>query len=179
MDVVKKNVTALRGRIEVESQMGMGTTIRIHLPLTLAIIDGFMVGVGLSTFVIPLNRILECVALPTDTQDHEYMNLRGEVLPLIRLRSLFDINAEPSPRENVVIVEYAGNKAGFIVDRLLGEFQTVIKPLSKLFVHIKGVAGSTILGNGKVALILDVASLVSFVENKRPTGTQSISYSPN
>jgi two-component system chemotaxis sensor kinase CheA len=179
MDVVKKNVTALRGRIEVESQMGMGTTIRIHLPLTLAIIDGFMVGVGLSTFVIPLNRILECVALPTDTQDHEYMDLRGEVLPLIRLRSLFDINAEPSPRENVVIVEYAGNKAGFIVDRLLGEFQTVIKPLSKLFVHIKGVAGSTILGNGKVALILDVASLVSFVENKRPTGTQSISYSPN
>jgi two-component system chemotaxis sensor kinase CheA len=79
----------------------------------------------------------------------------------------------------VVIVEYAGNKAGFIVDRLLGEFQTVIKPLSKLFIHIRGVAGSTILGNGKVALILDVASLVSFVENKRPTGTQSLNYSPN
>lgn len=176
MDVVKRNVTALRGRIEVDSQMGIGTTIRIHLPLTLAIIDGFMVGVGHSTFVIPLNRILECVALPADTQNHEYMDLRGEVLPLIRLRTLFDINAERSQRENVVIVEYAGNKAGFIVDRLLGEFQTVIKPLSKLFVNIKGVAGSTILGSGKVALILDVASLVSFVENKRSTAPQGLNH---
>ncbi len=167
MDVVKRNVTALRGRIEIESQIGLGTTLRIHLPLTLAIIDGFMVGVGYSTFVIPLNRIMECVALPADIEQHEYMDLRGEVLPLIRLNALFEIKKQPSKRENVVIVEYAGKKAGMIVDRLQGEFQTVIKPLSKLFAHIKGVAGSTILGNGKVALILDVASLVAFVENKR------------
>ncbi len=176
MDVVKRNITALRGRIEIDSQMGVGTTIRIHLPLTLAIIDGFMVGIGLSTFVIPLNRILECVALPADTQNHEYMDLRGEVLPLIRLRTLFDIQAECVQRENVVVVESAGNKAGFIVDHLLGEFQTVIKPLSKLFVHIKGVAGSTILGNGKVALILDVPTLVDFVESKSAAVTQSLGH---
>ncbi|MGZ4959224.1 MAG: chemotaxis protein CheA [Methylomonas sp.] len=175
MDVVKRNVTDLRGRIEVESQAGIGTTLRIHLPLTLAIIDGFMVGVGPSTFVIPLDRILECVALPEDTGDRGYVDLRGEVLPLIRLRPLFDIGGEPPRRENIVVVEYDGSKAGFIVDRLLGEFQTVIKPLSSLFAHIKGVAGSTILGNGKVALILDVATLVEFVGSKHMTLPPSLS----
>lgn len=175
MDVVKRNVTALRGRIEVESQIGVGTTMRIHLPLTLAIIDGFMVGVGTSTFVIPLDQILECVALPDGTGKREYVDLRGEVLPLIRLRPLFDINCEPPRRENIVVVEYAGNKAGFIVDRLLGEFQTVIKPLSKLFVHIKGVAGSTILGSGKVALILDVPTLMEFVSSKNTLVPPSLS----
>ncbi|WP_150048014.1 MULTISPECIES: chemotaxis protein CheA [Methylomonas] len=173
MDVVKRNVTALRGRIEVESQLGLGTTMRIHLPLTLAIIDGFMVGVGSSTFVIPLDRILECVALPEDTEDREYVDLRGEVLPLIKLRQLFEIEGETPKRENIVVVEYAGNKAGLIVDQLLGEFQTVIKPLSKLFTHIKGVAGSTILGSGKVALILDVATLLDFVSVKAQAAISS------
>jgi len=173
MDVVKRNVTALRGRIEVESQLGLGTTMRIHLPLTLAIIDGFMVGIGSSTFVIPLDRILECVALPEDTEDREYVDLRGEVLPLIKLRQLFEIEGDPPKRENIVVVEYAGNKAGLIVDQLLGEFQTVIKPLSKLFTHIKGVAGSTILGSGKVALILDVATLLDFVSVKAQAAISS------
>lgn len=176
MDVVKRNVTALRGQIEVESQIGVGSTMRIHLPLTLAIIDGFMVGVGSSTFVIPLNRILECVALPTDIGNHEYVDLRGEVLPLIRLRPLFDIEGESPKRENIVVVEYADNKVGFIVDRLLGEFQTVIKPLSKLFAHIKGVAGSTILGSGKVALILDVPTLVEYVDSKNLTAPPGLSH---
>ena len=176
MDVVKRNVTALRGRIEVESQLGIGATMRIHLPLTLAIIDGFMVGVGQSTFVIPLDRILECVALPDDAGEREYVDLRGEVLPLIRLRPLFDIGGEPPRRENIVVVEYDSNKAGFIVDRLLGEFQTVIKPLSKLFAHIKGVAGSTILGSGKVALILDVPTLVDFAEGKHAAVLQNLGH---
>ena len=166
MDVVKSNVNALRGSIEVDSQQGLGATIRIYLPLTLAIIDGFMVGVGDSTFVIPLDRILECVALPKNVEKREYMDLRGQVLPLIRLRNLLDINGPPSRRENVVIVEYAGNKAGLIVDKLLGEFQTVIKPLGKLFAHIKGLAGSTILGNGKIALILDVSTLIGLIDRK-------------
>lgn len=174
MDVVKRNVTALRGRIEVESQMEVGTTMRIHLPLTLAIIDGFMVGVGDSTFVIPLDRILECVALPVEVGKREYVDLRGEVLPLIRLRSMFNINGAPPRRENIVVVEYGGNKAGFIVDKLQGEFQTVIKPLSKLFTHVQGVAGSTILGNGMVALIVDVPTLVEFVANKQINALQSL-----
>ncbi|MCQ8103973.1 chemotaxis protein CheA [Methylomonas sp. SURF-2] len=169
MDVVKRNVAALRGSIAVESHYGSGSTMRIHLPLTLAIIDSFMVCVGHSTLVIPLDKILECIALPTDTGEHDYMDLRGEVLPLVHLRPLFNIHGKEPQRKNVVVVEHAGIKAGFIVDRLLGECQTVIKPLGKLFTHIKGVAGSTILGNGKVALILDVPTLVDYVQHKSAT----------
>jgi two-component system chemotaxis sensor kinase CheA len=101
------------------------------------------------------------------------MDLRGEVLPLIRLRELFAVEGEHPLRENVVVVEYAGSKAGFIVDQLLGEFQTVIKPLGKLFEHIKGLAGSTILGSGKVALILDVTSLISLVDRKQIVSAKS------
>jgi two-component system chemotaxis sensor kinase CheA len=179
MDVVKSNVTALRGSIEVDSQAGLGATIRIYLPLTLAIIDGFMVGVGESTFVIPLDRILECVALPKNVNTREYMDLRGQVLPLIRLGCLLNIDSKPSRRENVVVVEHAGNKAGIIVDRLLGEFQTVIKPLGKLFAHTKGIAGSTILGTGKIALILDVSALISLIDRKSATLPKNLSHQFN
>ena len=171
MDVVKRNVTALRGSIEVDSQIGIGTTIRIHLPLTLAIIDGFLVGVGQSTLVIPLDRVVECVALTTAADNRDYMDLRGGVLPLIRLGNIFNIADENDEqcRKNVVVVEHAGIKTGFVVDRLQGEFQTVIKPLGKLFDHIKGVAGSTILGNGKVALIVDVSTLIEFIDHQNLT----------
>ncbi len=172
MDVVKRNVAALRGRVDVESQLGVGTTIRIHLPLTLAIIDGFMVGIAQSTFVIPLDHILECVTLPHGNEHHNYMDLRGELLPLIHLQSVFNIPGAALPRKNVVVVEYAENKAGLIVDSLLGEFQTVIKPLGKLFAHLQGIAGSTILGNGKVALIIDVAKLLNFIQRKKTSVPQ-------
>ncbi|MGD0958197.1 MAG: chemotaxis protein CheA [Methylomonas sp.] len=162
MDVVKRNVMDLRGDIEVDSKPGFGSTIRIRLPLTLAIIDGFLVGVGKSAFVIPLDRVVECVELPPDTGLREYMDLRGEVLPFIRLQSLFGIDGEQAQRLNVVIVDVAGAKTGLVVDKLLGEFQTVIKPLGKLFSHVRGVGGSTILGSGEVALIIDVPDLVGF-----------------
>lgn len=164
MDVVKRNILALRGTVDVESQPGAGSVFRVRLPLTLAIIDGFQVGVGESSFVIPLDMILECVELTTAQyeagSDRDYINLRGEVLPLIRLRNLFDVSGKPARRENVVVVQYAGSKAGMVVDRLLGEFQTVIKPLGNIFNHVQGVGGSTILGNGEVALIIDVPGLV-------------------
>jgi two-component system chemotaxis sensor kinase CheA len=160
MDVVKRNVTALRGTIDVESRLGEGTTMRIRLPLTLAIIDGFLVGVGGATFVIPLDRVIECVELPATAVSKECMDLRGEVLPFIRLRSLFAVNGERPRRENVVVVQYAGAKVGLVVDSLMGEFQTVIKPLGRLFSHVQGIGGSTILGNGDVALIIDVPMLV-------------------
>ena len=161
MDVVKRNVTSLRGTIDVESRVGKGTTFRIRLPLTLAIIDGFLVEVGGATFVIPLDRVIECVELPPIGGRRECMDLRGEILPFLRLRSLFDVPGEPSRRENVVVVEYAGTKTGLVVDVLRGEFQTVIKPLGPLFAGVPGIGGSTILGNGDVALILDVPMLVS------------------
>jgi len=102
----------------------------------------------------------------TASADRHYINLRGEVLPFIRLRELFEVNGRPPRRENVVVVQYGGLKAGLVVDQLMGEFQTVIKPLGKIFSHIRGVGGSTILGNGQVALILDVPGLVQQVSSK-------------
>ena len=162
MDVVKKNITALRGSIEIESEEGQGSTFRIRLPLTLAIIDGFLVRVGGSDFVLPLDMVVECVELgQVDAQSsRHYVNLRGEVLPFVRLRELFESEGEHPKRENVVVVQYGANRAGLVVDELLGEFQTVIKPLGSLFRNVKGIGGSTILGSGEVALILDVPELV-------------------
>ncbi|MBB2946950.1 two-component system chemotaxis sensor kinase CheA [Actinoplanes lutulentus] len=161
MDVVKRNVTALRGSIEVETTRGIGTTIRIRLPLTLAIIDGFLVGVGPSSFIVPLDRVTECVELPPGPLGRDCMNLRGEVLPFIRLRQLFGIPGEPARRQNVVIVEQSGQRTGLVVDSLLGELQTVIKPLGVLFSRVRCISGSTILGNGEIALILDVGTLIA------------------
>ena len=166
MDVVKSNITALRGTVELDSQPGKGSTVRVRLPLTLAIIDGFQVAVNESSFVIPLDMILECVELDeinTSANEPDYMNLRGEVLPFIRLRGLFDLSGRPPKRENVVVVQCAGSKAGIVVDELMGELQTVIKPLGEIFNHLQGVAGSTILGDGEVALILDVSGLIQQV----------------
>lgn len=164
MDVVKRNIQALRGTVDIDSQEGVGTTTRIRLPLTLAIIDGFLVGVGDASFVVPLDMVLECLELSDadrkSSGDRNYINLRGEVLPYIRLRDQFEISGAGSRRENVVVVQYSGKKAGIVVDHLLGEFQTVIKPLGSVFRHLKGISGSTILGTGEVALIVDVPSLM-------------------
>ena len=143
----------------------MGATVTVRLPLTLAIIDGFLVGLGKSVFVIPLDMIEECVEFSVEP-GHDYTNLRGEVLPFIRLRELFDIEGEPARRESIVVVRYGGRKAGLVVDNLLGEFQTVIKPLGKVFAGARFLSGSSILGNGDVALILDMAALLAGVESE-------------
>ncbi len=164
MDVVKRNITALRGTIELESEPGRGTRVGIRLPLTLAIIDGFLVGVAQASYVVPLDMVQECVELSeTERQaahQRNFFNLRGQVLPLIFLRDHFSLPENRSRRENVVVVRSGGHLAGLVVDELHGEFQTVIKPLGKLFSLLRGVSGATILGNGSVALILDVAALV-------------------
>ncbi len=160
MDVVRRNIQSLRGTVDVATEMGVGTTFTIRLPLTLAIIDGFLVGVGRASYVIPLDMVVECIELQSDTADRDFLNLRGEVLPFVRIRDMFEIDGETPPRENIVVVQYAGQKAGIVVDQLMGEFQTVIKPLSVIFRHLRGIGGSTILGTGEVALILDVQALV-------------------
>ncbi|QEL65888.1 two-component system, chemotaxis family, sensor kinase [Oryzomicrobium terrae] len=160
MDVVKRNIQALRGRVDIHSEPGRGTRFAIRLPLTLAIIDGFLVGAGRASYVVPLDAVVECLELQLDSDARNVLNLRGEVLPFIRLRDLFGIEGERPVRENVVVVKVAGQKAGLVVDQLLGEFQTVIKPLGALFRHLRGIGGSTILGSGEVALILDVQALV-------------------
>lgn len=166
MDVVKRNITGLRGNIDVDSTEGVGTCVRIRLPLTLAIIDGFMVKVNDAVFVVPLDMIDECIEFSAEP-GHDYTNLRGEVLPFIRLRELFEMEGEPSRRQSIVVVRHAGQKAGLVVDALLGEFQTVIKPLGSMFSRVKCISGSTILGNGDVALILDVPALMQSDELTR------------
>jgi two-component system chemotaxis sensor kinase CheA len=159
MDVVKRNITALRGSVAIDSVAGAGTTITVRLPLTLAIINGFQVGVGRSIFVLPLEAIDECIEF-TSAAGHDFVNLRGQVLPFLRLRSLFGTQEPAVRRESIVVVRHAGQRAGLVVDTLLGEFQTVIKPLGKLLARTDYASGSSILGSGEVALILDVPALL-------------------
>lgn len=165
MDVVKRNITALRGSVDVKSEEGRGMTVTVRLPLTLAIINGFLVGLGKLVFVIPLDMIEECVEFSAEA-GHDYTNLRGEVLPFIRLRELFEVAGVAGRRQSIVVIKHAGQKAGLLVDTLLGEFQTVIKPLGKMFSRVDCISGSSILGNGEVALILDVAALFRTIEEK-------------
>ena len=162
MDVVKRNIAALRGDVEIRSAEGQGTTVSVRLPLTLAIINGFQVGVGKSVFVVPLDMVEECIEF-TAEPGHDYANVRGQVLPFVRLRDLFGVPGTSGARENIVIVKHGGIKAGLVVDALFGECQTVIKPLAKMFNRVKCISGSSILGNGEVALILDVALLMQKV----------------
>ncbi|TWI54851.1 two-component system chemotaxis sensor kinase CheA [Pseudomonas duriflava] len=174
MDVVKKNITALRGSVELDSVEGVGTTTRIRLPLTLAIIDGFLIGVGKASYVVPLDMVEECIELTSDQSSaarqsrSDYLDLRGDALPFVRLRELFAIDDEPPRRENVVVVNYAGNRAGLVVDQLMGEFQTVIKPLGKIFDNNRALGGFTILGSGSVALILSVPGMISAIAQRQP-----------
>lgn len=166
LDVVKRNIEALRGSVSVDSLFGQGTTVTIHLPLTLAIIDGFMVEAAQERYIIPLSMVEECVELDATERDissvEHYLNLRGEVLPYLRLGTFFNrtISRTKKPRESLVVVRYGKSKAGFVVDKLHGEYQTVIKPLGKLFQELKGISGATVLGSGNVALILDVQELI-------------------
>lgn len=171
MDVVKSSIEALRGTLDIESTYGQGSTMRLCLPLTLAIIDGFQVGVGGATFILPLDSVVECIELPAEAAQADYLNLRDQVLPFLRLRSLFDSSGDAPSQQNIVVVRFGGRQAGIAVDRLYGECQTVIKPLGRLFEKAAGISGSTILGSGEVALILDVAQLVQFAVavEKRPS----------
>ena len=164
MDVVKRNVETLRGSVEVESEPGKGTTLLLRLPLTLAIIDGFLVGVGNSCYVLPLETVMECVELPEEDQEkaerHSYVDLRGEALSLLWLRHVLGERRSSARRQNIVVIQFGKRRVGLVVDELLGEFQTVIKPLGELFTRLRGIAGSTILGSGEVAMILDVPDLI-------------------
>lgn len=170
MDVVRRQVDGLRGTVAIESRSGAGSTVTIRLPLTLAIIDGFVVGVGEETYVIPLDVVVECVELPMSecrrTEGRGMINLRGAALPYLRLRDLFSAAGEPSRREKVVVVTHHGCQAGLVVDDLFGERQAVIKPLNKLFHGVPGISGATILGDGRVALILDVPSVLRHTLNQ-------------
>jgi two-component system, chemotaxis family, sensor kinase CheA len=164
MDVVRRNIEALRGSVGVDSEHGKGTTITIRLPLTLAIIEGFGVGIGEDTYVLPLHAVSECIEMPVSERSHDrplgVINLRGEPLPYVRLRDWFELTSPRPDRENIVVVELDGTKAGLAVDSLHGARQTVIKSLGDQFRNLPGISGSAILGNGRVALILDISALL-------------------
>lgn len=160
MDVVRNNIEALRGTLDIESVPGQGTTMRLCLPLTLAIIDGFHVGVGSSHFIIPLDMVIECIELPSDIGEMEYLDQRNEALPFIRLREIFGEQGPVHPRPRVIVVRFGRRRAGLVVDRIVGKCQAVIKPLGPLFAEVPAISGSTIIGNGEVGMILDVPALV-------------------
>ncbi|MBT4519275.1 MAG: chemotaxis protein CheA [Halieaceae bacterium] len=169
MDVVRRNIETLRGQVEIASEEGKGSTVTIRLPLTLAIIDGFQVRVGDTQYIIPLDMVDECLelndALRSGDSDANYVNLRGEILPFMRLSDMFDAERETHDkhRDHIVVVKCAGKRAGFVVDELLGEHQTVIRPLGKVFQNLREISGSTILGSGEVAMIIDIPEMVNKV----------------
>ncbi len=170
MDVVKRNIDDLRGSLEINSTKDKGTTITLKLPLTLAIIDGLLVRVGNSFFVMPLGFVQECVELLHDEvqrgHDRHIANIRGEIVPYISLREQFMIHHNRPDLEQIVITEIDGFKVGFIVDQVVDEHQTVIKSLGKAYQHVEGISGATILGDGTLALILDAAKLLQIVEEQ-------------
>ena len=174
MDVVKRNIEGLRGIVSIASKAGHGSTITMSLPLTLAIIQGFQVEVGGEPCVIPLDAVLECMDLPREeyrgANGTGVINLRGEPIPYIRLIEHFGFDGKPVTKENVVIVEHQNGKAGLAVDCLIGETQAVIKPLGKLLQKVKGVSGTSVLGDGRVALLLDVPDLLRHVVGKHELG---------
>ncbi len=173
MDVVKRSIEALRGVITLNSQPGQGTLTQMRLPLTLAIIDGFMVGVAAARFIVPLDMVVECIELPSDAlipDRPRYLNLRGEVLPYVCLRQTFGIEGDTVRRPSVVVVRSGELKTGILVDNLHGEIQTVIKPMGGIFQHMRAISGTSILGTGDIALILDINQLVqgSIERSARP-----------
>mgnify|MGYP000207954809 CR=1 FL=1 len=163
MDVVRRTIEALRGQIEIDSGLGRGTTVTLRLPLTLAIIEGLLIEVAGEKYTLPMASVHEIVALPAEKsaakRGGDFLDIRGSFVPFLRLRHLFDCQGEAPETQNVVIVQSGESRVGIVVDRIVGTNQTVIKQMSKLHSSVRAVSGATILGDGSVALILDVAHL--------------------
>ncbi len=165
MDVVKRTIEGLRGAIEMTSEPGVGSTISLRIPLTLAIIDGLLVRVGGGRYVIPLAAVEECVELSLEqdmrSTGRSLLTLRDQLVPFIRLRELFSTGTSPDQHQKVVVVSTGNDRVGLVVDQILGDHQTVIKSLSSFHADVETFSGATILGDGEVALVLDVAHLVA------------------
>lgn len=184
LDVVRRNIEALRGSVQVRSQRGQGTTLTLRFPLTLAIIRGFRVAQGAEVFVLPLESVLECVDLAPEARPGEAAQgvyaLRGQALPYLRLGQALGRPGSPGARQTLVVLAGPGGKrVGLAVDAALGESQAVIKPLGSLFRDVPGVAGSTLLGDGRIALLLDVAALVRRAEVHAASRSPSVSPEPS
>jgi two-component system chemotaxis sensor kinase CheA len=171
MDVVKKQIEALRGSLSIVSEEGKGTTMSLSLPLTLAIIEGLIVQVGEDQFIIPMAAITENVELDraqrARNNRRNVITVRGELVPYIDLRAAFDIEGSRPEIEKVVIVRHDEGRVGLVVDLILGNHQTVLQSLGHFFRNIDVVSGATILGDGRVALIFDIAAVVRYVEKQK------------
>jgi two-component system chemotaxis sensor kinase CheA len=165
MDVVKKTVEALRGAIEIVSLPGQGSEVSLRIPLTLAIIDGLLVRVGSGRYVIPLSAVEECLELSLEedlrSRGRSFISLRDSLVPFLRLRDLFRTGTKPDVHQKVVVISTGTERVGLVVDQIIGDHQTVIKSMSKLHNDVATFSGATILGDGSVALILDVGHLVA------------------
>lgn len=165
MDVVKRTIEGLRGSIDVQSTEGEGSLIALRIPLTLAIIDGLLVRVGTGRYVIPLTAVEECIELSLEDdlrhRGRSLITLREKLVPFLRLRELFATDTRPDPFQKIVVVSTPQGRVGLVVDQIIGNHQTVIKPMSALHRDAATFAGATILGDGEVALILDIAQLIA------------------
>ena len=176
MDVVRRNIQDVGGRISIKSERGRGMTLTLALPLTLAVMDGMVIKVGPETYVLPMSAIVECLRPPASEMHNllggrSMLQLRGNLVPLVRLGDLLDVGSAPAVSdERVVIIADAGDgsRFGMIVDELCGHQQVVVKSLEESYGAVPGVAGATILGNGRVALILDVEKLSDLAAGQTP-----------
>lgn len=170
MDVVKKEIDALRGTIHIENRDGKGSRIILSIPLTLAIIEGLLVRVENDFFVIPLNSVESCIELNSDDRklhpNRNIVNYRGELLPYIRLKDNFGIPGELQDLEQIVVINNNDERSGFVVDEVVGDYQTVIKSLGQVYRDIPGISGATILGDGSIALILDITRLSAIAKEQ-------------
>jgi len=164
MDVVRRTIEAMRGSVSLTSVRGQGTRVNLRLPLALSIIQGLAVGVADETCVLPLDHVVECVRLDPErvvaSEHGGVLELRGEALPYLDLGVKLGLSDGRERHTNVVVVEQDGRRAGFAVHTLHGEVQTVIKPLGRLFEAVRGIAGSAVLGDGRIALVVDVRGLL-------------------
>ena len=161
MDVVRKEIEHIGGTVKLESQQGEGTSVVMSIPLTLAIIDGLLVRIGEERFVIPLSNVEECIEYHRAQESAGVVANRGDLLPIIELRREFGVNGDPPSIEQAVVVRTGIGVVGFIVDTVIGDHQTVIKNLGRVYHNVDGVSGATILGDGNVALILDTQRLAA------------------
>ncbi len=168
MDVVKRAIDALRGAITIDSRPGAGTTITVKIPLTLAIIESLLVKIAGDAFVLPLSAVEECVELSREAvaraHGRNLIPVRGQLIPYIPLRQQFGMPGQPPDMQQVVVTRVGGSRVGFVVDHVVGEHQTVIKSLGRMYRDVKGLSGATILGDGTVALILDIPRLFQDAE---------------
>jgi two-component system chemotaxis sensor kinase CheA len=178
MDVVKRSMDAMRGKIDLTTTPGQGTQVTLRLPLTLAIIEGLLVRVGQGRYVIPLSAVEECVELSESSDKRSngrsFLNIRGDLVPFLRLRELFGAKTPPDLHQKVVIVSAGETKVGLVIDQIIGSHQTVIKSLSKLHADVGAFSGATILGDGTTALILDIAHVIELGQSRDPATTANL-----